>query len=654
MGFRRSQPDVNVSRLSKSSKLFFLLNIMQVVIVGGIQSSMMYLGDYSSISTGGMGPGRRVYMGLFAGAVVYSCFLCLFAVKNENFLEIIAFVVQNFGYIVYSSIQVYHINYKTYEDIEIRKSKQLSVLSFLNFFSLLVMNAMFTYLAFKLFVEYGWKIYKRVRFNIKLRAAYHFYELVICLMKMTILFVVMFSICLNRTIFRGLESDANFIVTLAIIPTFIIVCRLAVAGIHRENKVIMTMFVVVLLVAQAGYIYEIHSIATCSSTYCKNFFKKKNDVPQEVVIHILYLGSVALLFVFVLALASVKVTRNFGIGLRSHFTGSTKSSTILILGLSQGIVSSIILNSSVQKESTLANIHAITQEENDSISSDTSEKTRSSITEDFDGCNKIGSKRNIFDEISTLSNFASNKCASGALLDVDFPPNVKSSSLHAKIPTQQRASVIARLSKQATEKLNTLYIGSSASTDTIFKESCCLPKKRKSSDAYLPAYCLPTVYENLFRQTGTSRTASRRTKKKKSIHDVPFPGTRKTAIITPPMEFINSFSSDKKRDKNTFYSNSNAVIVDQLNKKPKKRKLSGDLLGLRQVGSQIENVSTHYPRNRTYSDTSFASTRSLISDGQSSDIRRRSSSYSSISPNIYGRSSLAAISELTAIDDVFE
>ena len=35
--------------------------------------------------------------------------------------------------------------------------------------TLLLLNIVFTYLSYKLYMEFGWKIYKRVRFNIKLR-----------------------------------------------------------------------------------------------------------------------------------------------------------------------------------------------------------------------------------------------------------------------------------------------------------------------------------------------------------------------------------------------------------------------------------------------------------------------------------------------------
>jgi len=95
----------NSDGLSKTAKVFFGLNIFQVIAIGGIQSAMIAFGNFTFVSKGGLGPGRRVYMALFLLAVLYSCFLCLFAVKRQNFLEILAFVLQNYAYIIYSGIQ---------------------------------------------------------------------------------------------------------------------------------------------------------------------------------------------------------------------------------------------------------------------------------------------------------------------------------------------------------------------------------------------------------------------------------------------------------------------------------------------------------------------------------------------------------------------
>eukprot|EP00112_Aurelia_sp_Birch-Aquarium-sp1_P001381 Seg1147.8 transcript_id=Seg1147.8/GoldUCD/mRNA.D3Y31 product="hypothetical protein" protein_id=Seg1147.8/GoldUCD/D3Y31 len=169
LGIRRPAPSKSEG-LSKTAKTFFGLNIFQVFAIGGIQGAMIIWGDFSPVNEKGLGPGRRIYMALFLGSVLYSCFLCLFAVKKQNFLEILAFVLQNYAFIVYSGIQVYHISFKEYENYQIQRQKLLVYLTIVDSTGLFVLNIIFTCLAVKLYREYGWKIYKRVRFNIRLRA----------------------------------------------------------------------------------------------------------------------------------------------------------------------------------------------------------------------------------------------------------------------------------------------------------------------------------------------------------------------------------------------------------------------------------------------------------------------------------------------------
>ena len=49
--------------------------------------------------------------------------------------------------------------------------------------ALLLLNVVFTYLSYKLYMEFGWKIYKRVRFNIRLRGKSFYWIILLILLK---------------------------------------------------------------------------------------------------------------------------------------------------------------------------------------------------------------------------------------------------------------------------------------------------------------------------------------------------------------------------------------------------------------------------------------------------------------------------------------
>jgi len=496
--FRRpdSSTGQNVStRLSKNSRLFFTLNIIQVIGVGGIQTAMMLVGDFKAIDTGGMGPGRRVYMALFCFGVLYSCFLCLFAVRNENFLEIVAFVVQNFGYIVYSFVQVYHTNYKTYEGLRIKKDDILGILVIANCVVLITLNIIFTYLAYQLFIEYGWKIYKRVRFNVRLRAAFHYYELVVCLMKMTMLFVIMFAMCLNQTILREFPTSVNYIISIGVIPLTLFVCVFATYGIRKENKPIVSIFLVSMLVGIALQIYEIYSVRKRTCTYCGEMYSGRTvDIPDEVIMHVIYLASVAIIMMVLLSLATMKTISNFGIGLKGHFQGNHSNSNILSMGFPRELVRNLF-HSSVSRTDSVPDYLPDDNARDDVIKNPTivfssplatttstrkGSFARSSITSgssiiDIDSNNSFDSIR----RSKTLSSEDNNN--GGLTVPTEY---MKSNSLPDRIPHEQRPSVMGRISKQATNHLNNLYYRSVSIESQHSLCGCYFWRKRQSYDSY--------------------------------------------------------------------------------------------------------------------------------------------------------------------------
>ncbi|XP_065053842.1 uncharacterized protein LOC135682751 [Rhopilema esculentum] len=330
--------------LSSTAKTFFGLNIFQVIAIGGIQSAMIACGNFKDVQDGGLGPGRRIYMALFLLAVLYSCFLCLFAVKKQNFLEILAFVLQNYGYISYSCIQVYHISFKNYQNQKLERQTLLVYLTIIDSIGLFILNIIFTWLAIKLYGEYGWKIYKRVRFNIRLRAAFHVYETVVMLLKMQFLFIIMFSICLNQTMHHGDLRSFSHIASLVSIPTCLVFSIIGVIAIRRENKPVSYFFIFGVLAAILYFIYKIISVATKTCAGCSSLQNTKRDIPGEVELHLLYLASVNLILLGGLLVASIKAIRNFAIGLAAHFKSGI-GSKLTVLSLSRNILTSIVTSS---------------------------------------------------------------------------------------------------------------------------------------------------------------------------------------------------------------------------------------------------------------------------------------------------------------------
>ncbi|KAK3753301.1 hypothetical protein QZH41_015243 [Actinostola sp. cb2023] len=321
---RRPVPQ-NHHGLSTVSKVFFSVDIFQVVIVVVFQSIMIACGNfnaYNSLENPGMGPGRRIYMCVYMGVIVYTCFLCLFAVKQQNFVEILAFLLQNFGFVTYGLIQVYHVGYKEHPErgsnITIQHSPLLRNIALSNSLALFLLNGVFIFLSWKLYIEFGWKIYKRVRFNLSLRSIYHFYQLLSCLLKMAIMYWWMYAICNSFVLLRD-HQFAMYYINLGFIPTSILYACLGYIATQREIKTLMTFFILWTVGLIGYFIYKLYGFLTDSCTGCQEFHETGKDIHDEALIHFVYLGTLNLLLLLAILGVACKVFSNFGRGLAQHF-----------------------------------------------------------------------------------------------------------------------------------------------------------------------------------------------------------------------------------------------------------------------------------------------------------------------------------------------
>ncbi|XP_068716212.1 uncharacterized protein [Montipora foliosa] len=322
----RQPPEQSQVALSRASKIFFGCDIFQVIAVVVFQSSMIAFGDFSAYNNTehpGMGPGRRIYMAIYMGSVVYTSFLCLFAVKRQNFMEIVAFDLQNFGFVAYSFIQFYHVGFKKYKGLRISENDVLPKIVIANAMTLLLLNVVFVYLSYKLYIEFGWKIYKRVRFNNKLRGVYQVYELLSCLLKMEILYSIMFGICHSLVLLRDTQNVFYYL-SLSLIPLSFLYAAFGFYVIRRENRCLMIIFLSWTLTVIGYFFYKLYGFVTRTCIGCKEFEENGKDIPQEAFMHFVYLGTINVVVSIAILGVALKAFLNFGKGLAEHFKHKKK------------------------------------------------------------------------------------------------------------------------------------------------------------------------------------------------------------------------------------------------------------------------------------------------------------------------------------------
>ncbi|KAI8969920.1 hypothetical protein BDF20DRAFT_962386 [Mycotypha africana] len=278
-----------------------------------------------------------VYFILFILAQIFTVILVVDAIYQRNTIQLIALVAFELGMSAYSIIQ-FHQSSTLIDDNTTGKST--IVLEYLmnayhsakwaeitQICIMFVSTIIFIFLAYKLYLEFGWHIYKKIGADLAMRDRYKMYQIFMMLLKFDFFFFLGFSIQYLALLIVAWWPDAESQGTQSqivkeLIEHIILSCIISVTmlisaywGLRREKKVHMYIFLISCAVSMGYYIYMLIQIS---------------KDPQR------FLGSKAFLTFFlcvdmVLILASVPTAiiclRNFNLGLMNHISHATASAT---------------------------------------------------------------------------------------------------------------------------------------------------------------------------------------------------------------------------------------------------------------------------------------------------------------------------------------
>jgi len=195
------------------------------------------------------------FLTLYIFAFVYQLVLVWDALRMKNTIQILGLVGLNLGLLIYGAVQVEQLHdavkqLRAGDEIEINTWEDthpllIAIPCILAFFSICM-----GFVAYKLYNEFAWTIYKHISADLRMKRRYLTYQIYIALLKFDFFFCLGFTI--QFVVIVGGRNNIERYVTAAAIPVTIIIMFAAFWFTKRENMV-GTIIVIILYFGGLAY-----------------------------------------------------------------------------------------------------------------------------------------------------------------------------------------------------------------------------------------------------------------------------------------------------------------------------------------------------------------------------------------------------------------
>ncbi|KAI8641854.1 hypothetical protein BD408DRAFT_388215 [Parasitella parasitica] len=294
---------------TQNSLYLVLLTIVEAVVVI-ILESILFAKFQQSITTDiqeGLTKGIPVYLIIFIFSLVFQVALAWDAVHNRNTIQVIAFILFNlccFSYAVFQFSQITTALESSIQDQTLNWELQKIIIA--NPIIIGICQLAYFYFGARLYLEFGWRIYKKIGADPDIRNMYRWYQIFLTILKLDIFFFLGFSIqYLVLVLQRG---DVEYPLTIVALPLTCLVLVLAVYSVKHESKPLITLFFFGLAAGVAYFIFKIYRIYDESQQQKYRFVK----------IFLTFFACVTLILLLLTTINAIICCYNFDRGLKPH------------------------------------------------------------------------------------------------------------------------------------------------------------------------------------------------------------------------------------------------------------------------------------------------------------------------------------------------
>ncbi|KNC49438.1 uncharacterized protein AMSG_05445 [Thecamonas trahens ATCC 50062] len=276
--------------ISKVAKMFLMVVALAALTVAVFQVLRLNSALKSSTSDNDRDVGV-LYGSLLLFSLLFYVYFAADGVLNENFIQVLAFMA-------FAALFTFYVVYQVVEESSAAAIVQLVVVA--------VADIVLAGLAYKLYLIFGWQVYKRIGSDRAIRSAYKTYQIALALLKIDFQFQIVL-VALNLVLILDVD-DPEFYVNVAAIPLIIAAVVVAVLGLRHENKPATLIFVVLAALEPSYIVFRVYRLLTRS---------KYSGLPRPQLVAMAVIA-VLLRYVF-LAVIAVAYS-NFGSGLREQLS----------------------------------------------------------------------------------------------------------------------------------------------------------------------------------------------------------------------------------------------------------------------------------------------------------------------------------------------